>query len=48
MARHPAFIPAGVIPAALLPFADDLSIDEMSFSAICAMSRRRTDLRPSR
>ena len=31
MARHPAFVPAGVIPAVLLPFADDLSIDEMSF-----------------
>jgi 4-hydroxy-tetrahydrodipicolinate synthase len=31
MARHPAFVPAGVIPAVLLPFEDDLSIDEKSF-----------------
>ena len=31
MARHPAFVPAGVIPAVLLPFEDDLSIDEQSF-----------------
>src|SRR5215472_332111 len=31
MARHPAFVPAGVIPAALLPFEDDLSIDEAAF-----------------
>ena len=31
MARHLAFIPAGVIPAVLLPFDDDLSIDEQSF-----------------
>jgi 4-hydroxy-tetrahydrodipicolinate synthase len=30
MPRHP-FIPAGVIPAVLLPFADDLSIDAPSF-----------------
>lgn len=31
MARHPAFVPAGVIPAVLLPFEDDLAIDEKSF-----------------
>src|SRR6266571_8632559 len=31
MPRHPAFIPHGVIPAVLLPFSDDLSIDEKSF-----------------
>src|SRR6516162_1650814 len=28
-----AFVPAGVIPAALLPFADNLEIDEKSFRA---------------
>ncbi len=31
MPRHPAYIPSGVIPAVLLPFADDLSIDDKSF-----------------
>jgi 4-hydroxy-tetrahydrodipicolinate synthase len=31
MPRHPGFIPHGVIPAVLLPFHDDLSIDEQSF-----------------
>jgi len=31
MLRHCAFIPAGVIPAVLLPFDDDLAIDEKSF-----------------
>jgi 4-hydroxy-tetrahydrodipicolinate synthase len=31
MLRHPSFIPAGVIPAVLLPFEDDLTIDEKSF-----------------
>ena len=31
MARHKSFIPHGVIPAVLLPFNDDLSIDEASF-----------------
>jgi 4-hydroxy-tetrahydrodipicolinate synthase len=30
LARH-AFVPAGVIPAVLLPFDDDLAIDETSF-----------------
>jgi 4-hydroxy-tetrahydrodipicolinate synthase len=33
MTRHPAFVPEGVIPAVLLPFADDLAIDERSFRA---------------
>ena len=33
MARHPAYLPHGVIPAVLLPFHDDLSIDEASFRA---------------
>jgi 4-hydroxy-tetrahydrodipicolinate synthase len=33
MARHPHFVPAGVIPAVLLPFDDDLAIDEGSFRA---------------
>src|SRR6201986_194265 len=31
MPRHPAYVPHGVIPAVLLPFHDDLSIDEASF-----------------
>src|SRR5207253_11182513 len=31
MPRHPHYIPHGVIPAVLLPFNDDLSIDERSF-----------------
>jgi 4-hydroxy-tetrahydrodipicolinate synthase len=31
MPRHPAYIPHGVIPAVLLPFENDLSIDEKSF-----------------
>ncbi len=31
MPRHSAFVPAGVIPAVLLPFEDDLSIDEKGF-----------------
>ena len=31
MSRHKAYIPHGVIPAVLLPFHDDLSIDEKSF-----------------
>src|ERR1700688_3688643 len=31
MPRHPSYIPHGVIPAVLLPFNDDLSIDEKSF-----------------
>src|SRR5262249_50892005 len=33
MPRHPSYIPHGVIPAVLLPFNDDLSIDEKSFRA---------------
>ena len=31
MARHKNYIPHGVIPAVLLPFNDDLSIDDKSF-----------------
>src|SRR6516164_8373817 len=31
MSRHPNYLPHGVIPAVLLPFNDDLSIDEKSF-----------------
>ena len=31
MPRHKSYIPHGVIPAVLLPFHDDLSIDEKSF-----------------
>ena len=31
MSKFPAFEPKGVIPACLLPFKDDLSIDERSF-----------------
>ena len=33
MSRHPDFVPQGVIPAVLLPFHNDLSIDEASFRA---------------
>ena len=31
MPRHAHYVPHGVIPAVLLPFADDLSIDEKGF-----------------
>ena len=31
MPRHPTYVPHGVNPAVLLPFFDDLSIDEKSF-----------------
>jgi 4-hydroxy-tetrahydrodipicolinate synthase len=31
MPRHAHFLPHGVIPAVILPFADDLAIDEKSF-----------------
>jgi len=31
MPRHQSYVPHGVIPAVLLPFFDDLSIDEKSF-----------------
>src|SRR6476646_4084014 len=31
MPRHASFLPNGVIPAILLPFNDDLSIDERAF-----------------
>src|SRR5215510_23061 len=33
MPRHASYIPHGIIPAVLLPFHDDLSIDEKSFRA---------------
>ena len=33
MSRHRDFVPQGVIPAVLLPFHDDFSIDERSFRA---------------
>src|SRR5215813_3746341 len=33
MPRHESYVPHGVIPAVLLPFADDLTIDEKSFRA---------------
>jgi len=33
MPRHAQYVPHGVIPAVLLPFNDDLSIDEKSFRA---------------
>ena len=33
MSRVRDFVPQGVIPAVLLPFHDDLSIDERSFRA---------------
>jgi 4-hydroxy-tetrahydrodipicolinate synthase len=33
MSRHPDFVPHGVIPAVLLPFHEDLSIDELSLRA---------------
>src|ERR1043166_4835660 len=33
MPRHANYVPHGVIPAVLLPFNDDLSIDEKSFRA---------------
>jgi len=31
MPRHANYLPNGVIPAILLPFNDDLSIDERAF-----------------
>src|SRR5262249_9716960 len=31
MPRHKSYVPHGVIPAVLLPFHDDLSIDDKSF-----------------
>src|SRR5512147_901069 len=31
MPRHATYVPQGVIPAVLLPFENDLSIDEASF-----------------
>ena len=54
MSRHPDFVPQGVIPAVLLPFHADLSIDERSFrahlrdvAAVQGLSRSRsTPTRP--
>ena len=41
MPRHHDFVPHGVIPAVLLPFFDDLSIDEASYRShlrdVCAV-----------
>src|SRR5215467_6853673 len=31
MSRHPGYLPSGVIPAVLLPFDDELGIDEANF-----------------
>jgi 4-hydroxy-tetrahydrodipicolinate synthase len=31
MSRHPGYLPSGVIPAVLLPFDEELSIDEANF-----------------
>ena len=33
MPRHRDYVPHGVIPAVLLPFKEDLSIDEASYFA---------------
>ena len=33
MPRHRDYVPQGVIPAVLLPFQDDFSIDEPSYRA---------------
>ena len=41
MSRHPHFVPQGVIPAVLLPFHKDLSIDEPSFRAHFLRDARR-------
>ena len=40
MPRHSAYVPHGVIPAVLLPFHDDLSIDEKQFPLPSARCRR--------
>jgi 4-hydroxy-tetrahydrodipicolinate synthase len=41
MARHPSYLPHGVIPAVLLPFHDDFSIDETAYRShlrdVCAV-----------
>ena len=48
MPRHPNYLPHGVIPAVLLPFNDDLSIDERVVpQPLCAMSHRPKDSRRS-
>src|SRR6266852_6904913 len=42
MPRHAHYVPHGVIPAVLLPFNDDLSIDEKSFrSHLCDVAATR-------
>ena len=33
MPRHTGYVPHGVIPAVLLPFVEDFSIDEASYRA---------------
>ena len=40
MPRHASYIPNGVIPAILLPFNDDLSIDERAFRGHIRDDRR--------
>jgi 4-hydroxy-tetrahydrodipicolinate synthase len=39
MPRHPNYIPHGVIPAVLLPFDNDVAIDEQSFRSSPAWRR---------
>ena len=46
MPRHATFVPHGVIPAVLLPFHDDLSIDDKSFRSHLRDVRRRRASRP--
>ena len=38
MPRHPNYVPHGVIPAVLLPFDNDLAIDEQSFQKQSAVT----------
>mgnify|MGYP006357053329 CR=1 FL=1 len=45
MPRHAHYVPHGVIPAVLLPFNDDLSIDEKAGTA--RVSARETTSAPS-
>ena len=40
MPRHATYVPHGVIPAVLLPFENDLSIDEAEFPQASARRRR--------
>ena len=46
MPRHADYVPHGVIPAVLLPFAEDLTIDEAGFRQhlrhVAATPRRKT------